>query len=55
MSDKACGMCAAPTFARWYYDRSGFVGELCEGHLNIWLDNADNEPWLEPTRLEFVS
>lgn len=49
-----CNICHSRAFARWYYDRSGFVGGLCEGHLNIWLDNADDDPALEPSRLEFL-
>ena len=53
MSD--CMMCGRLAIARWYYDRSAFMGLLCEGHLNIWLDNADDEPAIEPTRLEFIS
>lgn len=47
-------MCKRPAFVRWFYYRSGWRGLLCRGHLDIWLDNADDEPELEPDRLEFL-
>jgi hypothetical protein len=30
------------------------VSVLCEGHLDIWLDNADDYPNLEPLKVEWL-
>lgn len=48
--------CSKPfEYARYHYDFNNFTAVLCQKHLNTWLDNADDDPNLEPTRLEFIS
>ena len=34
--------------------RTHSTPHLCFLHLNRWLDRADDQPWLEPTRLTFL-
>lgn len=50
-----CKWDARPAFAIWYYDQTGFVGYLCKKCLDSWLDNADDDPYLEPSRLVFIA
>ena len=50
---QVCWICGKPGVALWYYDQTGFRKWLCKRDLDVWLDNADNNPALEPTRLEF--
>jgi hypothetical protein len=56
----SCGLvdggrpCTRVPFARWHYDDTAYVVTLCQHHLDLWLDNADAEPQLEPTRLVFL-
>lgn len=40
-------------FARWA-NVGGDVVILCRRHLDIWLDNADDDPSLEPDELVFL-
>lgn len=49
-----CSICGRPLFARWHCKPSGNIVLLCRGHLDMWLDNADNEPALEPAKLEIL-
>jgi len=39
----------------WRIWHNGAALPLCRYHLNIWLDNADDEPELEPDCLEFLA
>lgn len=40
-------------FALWIYpDRVSIL--LCRGALDVWLDQADDDPDLEPAELTFV-
>lgn len=43
-----------PSFAIWYYYQTRFSCQLCKKHLDHWLDNADNEPDLEPSNVVFL-
>ena len=48
--------CSRPwEFAHFHYDFNNFTAILCQKHLDVWLDNADEDPSLESTSLEFVS
>lgn len=49
-----CHICKKPGFAIWYYYANGFVGVLCQHHLDIWLDNADDDDSLEPSNVIFI-
>lgn len=49
---KLCG-CSQPSAARWTYE-DGASGTLCQVHLDMWLDIADDDPELEPAALAFI-
>lgn len=50
-----CGLCCERTaFARWRSGGGGWDGPVCKAHLDFWLDGADEDPALEPERLEFL-
>lgn len=52
--DDRCDICGRAGFARWHHEHSGWITVMCKGHLDMWLDHADDEPVLEPARLEFL-
>lgn len=37
-----CRLCVRTAFGAWLHTPSLRVSVLCQGHLNIWLDNADD-------------
>lgn len=45
----SCG----PVVARWIHSNSN-VSHLCQGCLDAWLDNADDDPELEPTTWQWL-
>lgn len=47
-----CG-CTTTPVARWVYD-DGVSGTLCHPHLDMWLDNADDYPDMEPARIVWL-
>lgn len=49
-----CFVCKGKAFVMWFYLESGFAGYLCQKHFDIWLDNADDDPALEPDDLAFL-
>jgi len=42
-----------PPFALWSF-RDGASVLLCKGALDVWLDNADEDTFMEPTELTFL-
>lgn len=49
-----CGCRYADTFAFWAF-RDGVRVGLCRRHLDMWLDNADDDPSMEPASLTFIN
>lgn len=45
----------APVFAIWEYAQTRFSCLLCKNCLDHWLDSADDDPELEPSRLTFIN
>lgn len=41
-------------FAVWFYDQTNFKCLLCKKCLDHWLDNADCDPYLEPSNVVFL-
>ena len=35
--------------------RNGSGVPLCQRHLDMWLDDADDDPYLEPVKLRFFN
>jgi hypothetical protein len=52
MRDVGQGACPGPA-ARIRTAR-GTVVYLCRSHLDAWLDDADDRPWQEPIRLNWL-
>lgn len=50
LSDHEC----AGAFARYTAMPSGNVVVICKETLDYWLDFADDDPDIEPARLEFL-
>lgn len=49
-----CWVCPNRGFVIWFYDQTGFLCVLCKNHLDIWLDNADDDEGLEPSNVIFL-
>ena len=49
-----CGCQRTHTFALWGFP-DGVAVFLCRPHLDMWLDNADDDPSMEPAKLKFVN
>lgn len=43
--------CPAPAFVLYVCNPSGHSVPLCQRHLDMWLDNADDDPYMEPAEL----
>lgn len=46
--------CTDAPFARYVCSPSGHSVLLCQRHLDMWLDNADDDPYMEPAELTRV-
>lgn len=46
--------CTGVPVARYHFQPSGNVVEMCAYALNLCLDFADDEPDLEPAKLEWI-
>lgn len=56
---RSCWACrmkglAVKPFAYWYYYATDFGQPLCKECLDVWLDNADDDPELEPSNVIFL-
>lgn len=48
-----CGCKPTTLYAIWIFC-DGTPAGLCHPHLDMWLDNADEDPTMEPAALKFV-